>query len=97
MKELADGMDVEGRGLFFVEGTQSGVVGCSSFAQANIALDNLDDVDLLLHALGKITHGGTCLQHTSAVMGSVWKRWKARIGCSAGRRRRIWRRRRGER
>lgn len=55
-------MDAERAGFFFVEGAKAGVVDRAGFAQANVPLDNLDDIGLLLHVLGKVGH---------SVMGSV--------------------------
>ena len=60
--ELADGMDGEGRGLFFVKGAKAGVVLRAGFAQADVALDDLDDIGLLLDGLGEVGHGGGCIR-----------------------------------
>jgi hypothetical protein len=57
VKELADGVDRERGGFFLVEGAEAGVVLGSGFAQADIALDHLDDVGLLFNGLFKVGHG----------------------------------------
>ena len=54
--ELADGVDGEGGGFFFVEGAEAGVVLRAGFAQADVSLDHLDDVGLLLDGLGEVGH-----------------------------------------
>ena len=35
-------------------------------AQADVALDDLDDVGLLLHGLGKVAHCKVCSKHKAA-------------------------------
>ena len=57
MKELPHRMHAERRRLLLVERAQPRVILSSSFAQADVAFDHLDDVGLLLHGLGKILHG----------------------------------------
>ena len=41
-----------------MEGTEAGVVLRAGFAQADVALDDLDDIGLLLDGLGEVGHGG---------------------------------------
>ena len=59
-----------------MEGAEAGVVLRAGFAQADVALDHLDDVGLLLDGLGEVGHG-VCIEDTARVGGRVWKRWKA--------------------
>ena len=54
MVELAHRMHGEGRGLFPVKRTQSGVVLPSGFFQRDVFADDADDVRLLLYELGKV-------------------------------------------
>ena len=54
--ELPDGVDGERGRFFLVEGAQAGVVDAAGFAQADVPLDHLDDVGLLLHGLGEVGH-----------------------------------------
>ncbi len=60
--ELAHGVDGEGGGFFLVEGAEAGVVLRAGFAQADVALDDLDDVGLLLDGLGEVGHGRVSLE-----------------------------------
>ena len=57
VKKLPYSVHVERAGFFFMERTQPHVVRAPGLAQANVPLDNLHDVGLLLHVLGKIDHG----------------------------------------
>ena len=59
--ELADGVDGEGGGFFLVERAEALVVLRSGLAQADVALDHLDDVGLLLDGLGEVGHG-VCIE-----------------------------------
>ena len=59
--ELAHGVDGEGRRFFLVEGAEAGVVLRAGLAQADVALDHLDDVGLLLDGLGEVGHG-VCIE-----------------------------------
>ena len=52
--ELADGVDGEGGRLFLVEGAETGVVLRAGLAQADVSLDHLYDVGLLLDGLGEV-------------------------------------------
>jgi len=56
--ELPHRMNRERRRLLLVEGAKAGVVLRSRLAQADVALDHLDDVGLLFDGLGKVAHGG---------------------------------------
>jgi len=57
MVELADSVDAERAGFFFVERAEAGVIDGTGFAQADVTLDDLDDIGLLFHVLGKVGHG----------------------------------------
>jgi len=70
--ELADGMDGKGGGLLFVKGTEAGVVLRAGLAEADVALDDLDDIGLLLDGLGEVGHGG-CIEDKAAKQVPVWK------------------------
>ena len=48
------GVDGEAAGLFFVEGTEAGVVLGAGFAQLDVVADDADDVGLLLDELGEV-------------------------------------------
>ena len=54
MVELAHRMHREGRGLFSMKRTQSGVVLPSGFLQRDVFADDADDVRLLLYELGEV-------------------------------------------
>ena len=62
------------RGLLFVEGAEAGVVGGAGLAQADIALNHLDDVGLLLHGLGKIGHE-VCIENKAGDWGASRREW----------------------
>jgi hypothetical protein len=53
MKELA-GVDGKGGSLFAVERAEASEALRARFLQRDVAADNLDDVGLLLHELGKV-------------------------------------------
>jgi hypothetical protein len=57
--ELFDGLNAEGAGFFLVKRAEAGVPLGTRFAQADVALDDPDDVGLLLYGLGEVGHGGS--------------------------------------
>ncbi len=55
--ELAHRVDGEGGRFFLVEGAEAGIVLRAGFAQADVALDHLDDVGVLFGELREVGHG----------------------------------------
>jgi hypothetical protein len=48
----------------------------SRLAQADITLNHLDDVSLLLYGLGEVGHG-VFIENKARASMRMWKRWKA--------------------
>ncbi len=71
--ELAHRMNGERRRLFLVEGAEAGVVLRPRLAQADVALDHLDDVGLLLDGLGEVEHGLVCIEDKARGRSAMWK------------------------
>ncbi len=80
MVELAHRVDGERRRLFLVEGAEAGVVLRPRLAQADVALDHLDDVGLLLDGLGEVAHG-VCIEDKAGGWGMMRREVESAFRC----------------